>query len=147
MAQAKVGDMVSVHYTGKLEDGTVFDSSEGHEPLQFEIGTSSVIPGFEHAVVGMEPGESKNAKVPAEQAYGQREQDRVVEVERAQLPPDLSLRVGQRLKLTDQQENSTYVTVTEMSDSLVKLDANHPLAGQDLFFDIELVAIGVPSSG
>lgn len=142
MSQAKVGDMVSVNYTGKLQDGTVFDSSEGREPLQFEIGTSSVIPGFEHAVVGMEPGESKTAKVPAEQAYGTRETAKVVEVERAQLPPEINLRVGQRLKLTDQQENSTYVTVTEMSDSSVKLDANHPLAGQDLVFDIELVKIG-----
>ena len=142
MAQAKVGDMVSVKYTGKLEDGTVFDSSEGHEPLQFEIGTSSVIPGFEHAVVGMEPGESRTAKVPAEQAYGQRETAKVVEVERAQLPPEINLRVGQRLKLTDQQENSTLVTVTEMSDAAVKLDANHPLAGQDLVFDIELLKIG-----
>lgn len=142
MAQAKVGDMVSVHYTGKLEDGTVFDSSEGHEPLQFEIGTSAVIPGFEHAVVGMKPGESKTAKVTAEQAYGQRETARVVEVELAQLPQDLKLHVGQRLTLTDQQESITYVMVTEMSDSLVKLDANHPLAGQDLVFDIQLVAIG-----
>jgi FKBP-type peptidyl-prolyl cis-trans isomerase 2 len=142
MSQAKVGDLVSVHYTGKLEDGTVFDSSEGREPLQFEIGTSSVIPGFENAVVGMEPGESKTAKVSAEHAYGQRERDKVVDVERAQLPPELELRVGQRLKLTDQQQNITYVTVSEMSDSSVKLDANHPLAGQDLVFDIELVKIG-----
>lgn len=142
MAQAKVGDMVSVNYTGKLEDGTVFDSSQGREPLQFEIGTSSVIPGFEHAIVGMEPGESKTAKVPAEQAYGAHESTKVVEVERAQLPPEINLRVGQRLKLTDQQENTTYVTVTEMSDATVKLDANHPLAGQDLVFDIELVKIG-----
>jgi peptidylprolyl isomerase len=130
-----------VHYTGKLEDGTVFDSSNGLEPLQFEIGTSAVIPGFEHAVVGMEPGQSKTAKVAAEQAYGRRETAQVVEVERAQFPADLTLRVGQRLKLTDQQENSTYVTVTEMSDASVKLDANHPLAGQDLVFDIELVTI------
>jgi peptidylprolyl isomerase len=142
MSQAKVGDMVSVNYTGKLEDGTVFDSSEGREPLQFEIGTSSVIPGFEHAIVGMEPGESKTAKVPAEQAYGQHETGKVVEVERAHLPAEINLRVGQRLKLTDQQQNTTYVTVTEMSDSMVKLDANHPLAGHDLVFDIELLKIG-----
>jgi peptidylprolyl isomerase len=142
MGQAKVGDKVSVHYTGKLEDGTVFDSSSGREPLEFEIGTSSVIPGFEHAVVGMAPGESKTATVPAEQAYGRREDEKVVEVERGHLPPDLELRVGQRLKLTDEQQNATYVTVTEMNDALVKLDANHPLAGQDLVFDIELVEIG-----
>jgi peptidylprolyl isomerase len=142
VSQAKVGDKVSVHYTGKLHDGTVFDSSNGCEPLEFEIGASAVIPGFEYAIVGMEPGESKTAKVPAQRAYGERENAKVVEVERAQLPPDLNLRVGQRLKLTDQQENTTYVTVTEMSDALVKLDANHPLAGQDLLFDIELVAIG-----
>ncbi len=141
MSQAKVGDKVSVHYTGKLEDGTVFDSSDGREPLEFEIGTSSVIPGFEHAIVGMAPGESKTATVPADQAYGQREQGKVVEVERGQLPPDLDLRVGQRLKLTDQQQNSTYVTVAEMNEAAVKLDANHPLAGKDLTFDIELVEI------
>jgi peptidylprolyl isomerase len=142
MAQAKVGDKVSVHYTGRLEDGTVFDSSQGGDPLQFEIGTRSVIPGFETAVVGMQPGQSKTATILAEQAYGERETDRVVEVERAQLPADLNLRVGQRLKLTDQQENVTYVMVAEMSDSVVKLDANHPLAGKNLVFEIELVAIG-----
>lgn len=142
MSQAKVGDKVAVHYTGKLEDGTVFDSSDGRDPLQFEIGSSAVIPGFEHAVVGMEPGESKTAKVPAEQAYGEREHGKVVEVERAQLPPDLELRVGQRLKLTDQQQNATYVTVADLNDGSVKLDANHPLAGKDLLFDIELVEIG-----
>jgi peptidylprolyl isomerase len=142
MSKAQVGDTVSVHYTGKLGDGTVFDSSEGRDPLQFEIGSSSVIPGFEHAVVGMEPGESKTATVPAVQAYGEREQTKVVEVERAQLPENIELRVGQRLKLTDQQQNSTFVTVTEMTDAAVKLDANHPLAGQELVFDIELVGIG-----
>jgi peptidylprolyl isomerase len=142
MAQAKVGDTVSVHYTGRLEDGTVFDSSQGGDPLQFEIGTRSVIPGFETAVVGMEPGESKTATVPAEDAYGERENERVVEVERAQLPADLNLHVGQRLKLTDQEENITYVVVAEMSGSSIKLDANHPLAGQNLVFEIELVAIG-----
>jgi FKBP-type peptidyl-prolyl cis-trans isomerase 2 len=133
--------MVSVHYTGRLADGTVFDSSQGGDPLQFEIGTRSVIPGFETAVVGMQPGESKTAKVPAGQAYGERETEKVVEVERAQLPADLNLHVGQRLKLTDEEENVTYVVVAEMSNSSVKLDANHPLAGQDLVFDIELVAV------
>jgi peptidylprolyl isomerase len=142
MSKAKLGDTVSVHYTGKLGDGSVFDSSEGRDPLQFEIGSSTVIPGFEHAVVGMAPGESKTATVPAEQGYGEREQNKVVEVERDQLPDNIDLRVGQRLKLTDQQQNSTYVTVTEMSEVVVKLDANHPLAGQELVFDIELVEIG-----
>jgi peptidylprolyl isomerase len=142
MSKARLGDTVSVHYTGKLGDGSVFDSSEGRDPLQFEIGSSTVIPGFEHAVVGMEPGESKTTTVPAEQGYGEREQSKVVEVERAQLPENIDLRVGQRLKLTDQQQNSTYVTVAEMSEAVVKLDANHPLAGQELVFDIELVEIG-----
>jgi peptidylprolyl isomerase len=142
MTKAKLGDTVSVHYTGKLEDGTVFDSSKDRDPLEFQIGTSAVITGFEEAVVGMEPGESKTAKVAAEHAYGEREESKVVEVQREQLPNDLNLRVGQRLKLTDPQQNITYVTVAEMNEALVKLDANHPLAGQDLFFDIELVAIG-----
>lgn len=141
MSEAKVGDKVQVHYTGKLGDGTVFDSSEGRDPLQFELGSSSVIPGFEKAIVGMEPGDSKTATIPADQAYGQHEEAKIVEVERGQLPGDIDLRVGQRLKLTDPQQNITYVTVAEMDDAAVKLDANHPLAGQDLVFDIELVKI------
>jgi peptidylprolyl isomerase len=142
MTKAKVGDTVSVHYTGKLEDGTVFDSSKDRDPLEFQLGTSAVISGFEEAIVGMEPGESKTAKVCAEHAYGEREPSKVVEVEREQFPTDLNLRVGQRLKLTDPEQNITYVTVTEMNDASVKLDANHPLAGLDLIFDIELVEIG-----
>ena len=142
MTKAKVGDTVSVHYTGKLEDGTIFDSSKDRDPLEFQIGTSAVITGFEEAVIGMEPGESKTAKVDAEQAYGEREQSKVVEVQREQLPANINLHVGQRLKLTDPQKNISYVTVAELDDAAVKLDANHPLAGKDLVFDIELVGIG-----
>ncbi len=141
MTQAKQGDTVNVHYTGKLEDGTIFDSSRSRNPLQFTIGKGQVISGFERAVVGMNLGESKTARIPVDQAYGPRQTDRIVTVERTQLPPGLNPLVGQRLELTQTDDQRILVTVSAMTDSTLTLDANHPLAGKDLVFDIELVKI------
>jgi peptidylprolyl isomerase len=141
MAQAKTGDTVTVHYTGRLDDGTVFDSSEGREPLQFSIGSGNLIPGFEQAVVGMAPGESKTETIPAEQAYGPYYQERVLVVEREQMPAEMPVDIGLQLQIRQQGGQTIPVVVTDVSGSQVTLDANHPLAGEDLIFDIQLVSI------
>jgi FKBP-type peptidyl-prolyl cis-trans isomerase 2 len=141
MAQAKHGDIVRVHYTGKLEDGTVFDSSEDREPLEFTIGEGKIIPGFERAVVGMNPGESKTEKVPADQAFGPYREELVVEVDRQQIPADVELKVGKRLQFRHANGRATQGLVTDVSESKVTLDANHPLARRDLIFNIQLLEI------
>jgi FKBP-type peptidyl-prolyl cis-trans isomerase 2 len=141
MAQAKKGDTVRVHYTGKLEDGTVFDTSRSRHPLQFTLGNGQVIAGFENAITGMNIGESKTTVIPVEQAYGPRRDDMIVTVKRDQLPPDLDAKVGQRLELTQTDDQTILVTVTDITESSMTLDANHPLAGKTLTFDIELVGI------
>lgn len=142
MGRAENGDTVTVDYTGKLEDGTVFDSSEDREPLEFTIGEDQVIPGFEKAVVGMNPGESKTAKLPVEEAYGPRRDDMVFEVDPAQFPEDLDPEVGERLQVRQETGETFEVTVADVGESAVTLDANHPLAGRELTFDIELKEIG-----
>jgi len=141
MAQAKNGDMVRVHYKGTLKDGKVFDSSQGREPLEFTLGEGQVIPGFEEGVAGMSPGDKKTIRIPADQAYGEHHKELVLEVGRDQLPPDLNPQVGQQLQ--SQQPDGDVITfrVTEVNDKSVKLDANHPLAGEELTFDVELVEI------
>lgn len=141
MAQAKYGDTVMVHYTGKLSDGTIFDDSTDRDPLQFTIGEGQIIPGFEQAVVGMSPGETKTEKIPIEQAYGSHRAEMVLELDRNQMPPDLQLEVGQQLQLQPAPGQVMPVVVTYISDEKVTLDANHPLAGEDLVFDIQLVEI------
>ncbi|HEY9661166.1 MAG TPA: peptidylprolyl isomerase [Allocoleopsis sp.] len=141
MAQAKLGDTVAVHYTGKLDDGTVFDSSEGQDPLQFAIGSGSLIPGFEQAVIGMNPGDSKTAQIPAGEAYGDYHPEMVLVVDRQQVPPDMPLSVGTQLQIQQQGGQVIPVIVTDVSDGAVTLDANHPLAGEDLTFEIRLVEI------
>lgn len=142
MAQAKTGDSVQVHYTGRLQDGTVFDTSREREPLQFVLGQGQVIPGFENAVVGLEPGQSTTAEIAPENGYGDRRDDLVLDVERDRLPDDMDPQVGQQLQLRQQNGQAIPVTVTGVNDSAVTIDANHPLAGQMLVFDIELVDIG-----
>lgn len=137
---AQHGDRVAVHYTGTLSDGSVFDSSLGGPPLEFRIGAQEVIPGFEEAVVGMAVGERKQITIPAEEAYGPYDEELIYRVPRAQVPPDLDVYPGQQLQV-QAQDQSFPVTVLEVTDQYVVLDANHPLAGQDLTFDIELVAI------
>ena len=139
MAQAQQGNRVKVHYTGKLDDGSVFDSSVGAEPLEFTIGQGQMIPGFEQGVVGMEPGESRTIIIAADQAYGIHRPDGVFEIDRAEIPMTIPLEVGMQLQATGPGGRPAYMTVVELSEDRVKLDANHPLAGKDLTFDIELV--------
>ncbi|MBK4729534.1 peptidylprolyl isomerase [Oxynema sp. CENA135] len=141
MAAAKTGDTVKVHYTGKLEDGTVFDSSVEREPLQFTLGEGQVIPGFEKAALGMNPGDSKTETIPPEDAYGEHREEMVVQVERQQIPDNFA-KVGQRLQIQQPTGQKIPVVVTEVADATVTLDANHPLAGKSLTFDIEMVEIG-----
>jgi len=141
MAQAQSGDLVKVHYTGRLADGTIFDTSMEREPLEFTLGGGELIPGFEQAVLGMTAGESKTATILADQAYGPHHDERVIDVERHHLPPDLQPELGQRLQMTRPDGTTVTVVVTTMTETQVTLDANHPLAGHDLIFDIILVEI------
>jgi FKBP-type peptidyl-prolyl cis-trans isomerase 2 len=141
MTQAKNNDSVKVHYTGKLKDGTVFDSSQDRNPLQFQLGQGQIIPGFEQAVMGMNPGETKTVNIPSNQAYGPHLEELIQEVPRQQLPTDMEFQVGQRLQLGQEKEQPMIVEVTEVTDASIKLDANHPLAGKELIFDIELLEI------
>lgn len=141
MARAKSGDTVRIHYTGKLEDGTVFDSSSNREPLEFTIGAGQVIPGVEQAVTGMEPGQTKSATIPPEEGYGPHREEMVATVGREQLPDHLNPTVGQQLSVQQQDGRQFSVTVTDISDKTVTLDANHRLAGRSLVFDLELVAV------
>jgi peptidylprolyl isomerase len=142
MAQAKAGDQVSLHYTGTLNDGTVFDSSKGREPLEFTLGANQVIPGFDQAVLGMSPGDIKSVHIPVDQAYGPRRDDMILEVSPQEFPPDVEPRVGDRLQIRQANGASFQVTVSDVREDAVMLDGNHPLAGEDLNFEIELVAIG-----
>ena len=141
MAQAKAGDTVKVHYTGKLDDGTVFDSSADREPLEFTLGTGSIIPGFERAVLGMDLGESKTEVIPIDDAYGPHLEEMVVVVDREQMPTELEPEIGQQLQLQQQDGQVLPVIITDISDASITLDANHPLAGEALTFDIKLVEI------
>jgi len=141
MTQAQNGNTVKVHYTGKLENGEVFDSSEGREPLEFTIGQGQMIPGFEAAVIGMKAGETKTAaKVAADQAYAYHE-ELVMEVGRDQIPENLSTEVGQRLQAQQPDGQVLVVEIVAATDDTVTLDANHPLAGKDLYFDLEVVEV------
>ncbi|HII05826.1 MAG TPA: peptidylprolyl isomerase [Methanotrichaceae archaeon] len=146
MEKAKVDDTVKVHYTGKFEDGTVFDSSMGRDPLEFTLGKKMVITGFEAAAMGMGPGEKKTVKIPAEEAYGPRHEEMVMEVPRAGMPPEIKPEVGQILQIGQSQDQMLQAVVAEVTEESVVLDANHPLAGRDLVFEIELVEIIEPSS-
>ncbi|MFP4057812.1 MAG: peptidylprolyl isomerase [Candidatus Brocadiia bacterium] len=141
MAEAKVGDTVKVHYTAKLKDGTVFDTSEEREPLTFTLGEGQVIPGVEQAVLGMNPGESKTASVAAEEAYGQYRDDMVLVVNREKLPEGMEPEVGQQLQVRHGDGQSTDVRITQVTDEEVTLDGNHPLAGRDVDFELQLVDI------
>ena len=141
MSKAKNGDTVNIHYKGSLEDGTVFDSSEGREPLSFTLGGGQVIPGFEEAVTGMAVGESKSVNIPADKAYGQRNEEMIIEAPRDQVPPEIDPQVGQQLQMGGPNGELVVVVITEINDKVIKLDANPPLAGKDLNFDLELVSI------
>jgi peptidylprolyl isomerase len=161
MAQAKNGDRVRVHYTGTLEDGSVFDTSEGFVdnaadecsddacgcgsratgPMEFVIGEGSLIPKFEAAVIGLEPGQRVQVAIPADDAYGQRVEEMVAVIERSEIPADIKPEPGQHMEVILQDGTPMPVMVTEVTDTTITLDANHPLAGCDLTFDIKLVEI------
>lgn len=140
MPQAKAGDTVRIHYTGTLRDGTVFDSSSGRDPLEFTLGAGQVIPGFDTAVSGMEVGTSRTVTIPAAEAYGPRRDDMILAIPREQVPPHIDPAVGAQLQVGQGQEQFL-VTVAEVNEREVVLDGNHPLAGQDLTFALELVEI------
>jgi peptidylprolyl isomerase len=141
MSQVKANDKVSVHYTGKLDDGTVFDSSADKEPLEFTIGAGQVIPGFENGVLGMTVGETKTIKLEPNDAYGDTRQDLIVSVKKEEIPSDIDVKVGQQLQINRPDGQAIPVLVAEVTDSEITLDANHPLAGKTLTFDIELLEI------
>ena len=141
MQQVKSGDTVKVHYHGKLTDGSTFDSSAGREPLEFEVGSGMVIPGFDEGVIGMTVGEKKTINIPAEDAYGIVEEERILEFPIDRFPPDMKPEVGMALNMSNGQGEHIPVVITELRDDVVVLDANHPLAGQDLIFDVELMDI------
>lgn len=141
MAEAQAGDTVKVHYTGRFEDGTVFDSSEGRDPLQFTLGEGQVIDGFNDAVEGMSPGETTTTTVAPERGYGPRMDEMLINVSRDQFPDEIDPEVGMQLQVQGQGGQLIPVVVAEINEDSVMLDANHPLAGRELIFDIELVDI------
>lgn len=141
MQQAKSGDTVKVHYSGRLTDGTTFDSSEGRDPLEFKVGNGDVIKGFDEGVTGMSVGDKKTVHIPANEAYGQKDDNRIVEFPRENFPADLEPEVGMQLNMTNGSGQVIPVVIIGVGNESVTLDANHPLAGEDLIFDIELVDI------
>ncbi len=141
MQQVKKGDTVKVHYHGKLTNGTTFDSSEGREPLEFEVGGGMVIPGFDDGVTGMAIGEKKTIHIPADQAYGPKQEEMIMEFPRDRFPADMVPEIGMQLNMNNGSGQNFPVTIAEVREAVVVLDANHPLAGEDLVFDLELVAI------
>ncbi len=141
MSTANKGDKVRVHYTGRLKDGTQFDSSAGREPLEFEVGAGMMIKGFDAAVNGMAVGQKVTVEIPAAEAYGESNPEMIIDVPRTNLPPDLNPQVGQQLGMSTPQGQQVPVKVKEVHDDKIVIDANHDLAGKDLIFDIELVEI------
>ena len=142
MTQAKSGDTVRIHYTGTLDDGSVFDSSEGRDPLEFALGSGQVIPGFDSGVTGMSVGDKKTINIPCTEAYGDVVPEAVQVVAREHIPDDIPLDLGTQLQMQAPNGQAMTVTVKEVDDVLVTLDGNHPLAGKDLTFALELVSIG-----
>ena len=141
MAQVKSGDKIKVHYHGKLTTGETFDSSEGREPLAFEVGSGMVIKGFDDGVTGMSVGEKKTITIPFLEAYGAHNPQMVIEMPKDRFPADMQIELGMPLHMSDGQGQQFQVTVVELKETAVMLDANHPLAGKDLVFDLELVEI------
>ena len=139
MTEVKTGDKVKVHYTGKLEDGTQFDSSVGSDPLEFTIGAGQLIAGFDNGVVGMTIGEKKTLTIAAADAYGERNEELIVDINKTQLPPDIEPQIGLMLQSRQPDGNLINLMIIEVNESSVKVDANPPLAGETLIFDIELV--------
>lgn len=141
MTTAQIGNRVRVHYTGRLDDGEVFDSSEGGTPLSFTIGNGQVIPGFENGVIGMAPGDTRTVHILCADAYGERQSDGVIQVPRDEFPPNMPLEVGASVQGQQSSGQTVTFTIMAVGDESVTLDANHPLAGKDLTFDLTLVSI------
>ncbi|MCV2889060.1 FKBP-type peptidyl-prolyl cis-trans isomerase [Ruegeria aquimaris] len=141
MTQIKQGDTVRIHYTGTLLDGNTFDSSEGRDPLQFEVGSGQIIPGLDKALPGMQVGEKKRVEIACVEAYGPLNPDARQAIPREGIPDDIPLELGTQLQMQAPDGRVIPVTVVEVTEATVTLDANHPLAGQDLIFDIEIVSI------
>lgn len=141
MTQVKNGDKVRVHYHGRLSDGSTFDSSEGRSPLEFQVGSGQVIKGFDDALITMQIGDKKTVVIPAAEAYGEPSMENVIEYPKENFPEDMTPEVGLELHMSDNQGNNFPVVITAVTDTAVILDANHPLAGKELTFDIELVEI------
>ncbi len=141
MSVAKEGNTVKIHYKGTLENGSVFDTSEGREPLEFTLGSGQVIAGFDEAVSGMSVGEKKSVTIPVDKAYGPRNEELVIDAPKEHVPEDINPEVGQKLQMGGPNGEIVLVTVVDITDSHIKLDANPPLAGEDLSFDIELVEV------
>ena len=141
MTQAKTGDTVKIHYSGKLDDGTEFDSSAGRDPLEFKIGEGTIIPTLEESVVGMAVGDANTVNIAAEDAYGPRQDEAIQTVERSMIPDTVELTIGGQVQATAPNGQQLVLTVVEVTEASVTLDANHPLAGQDLTFSIELIEI------
>lgn len=141
MTTAKIGDTVRVHYTGKLTDGSEFDSSAGRDPLEFQLGAGRIIPGLERQIVGMAVGDTSTVNVPAAEAYGDHDVGAIQRVPRSAIPPHIQLEIGGRVMAETEDGNQLMLTVIELEPDMVTLDANHPLAGKDLVFEIELVEI------
>jgi peptidylprolyl isomerase len=145
MQQVKAGDTVKVHYHGRLTDGTTFDSSEGRAPLEFEVGSGMVIKGFDDGLLGMAVGDKKTVEIPVEDAYGPKDEQMIMDFPIDRFPEDMKPEVGLRLNMTNGSGQQIPVVITEVNGDTVILDANHPLAGEDLIFDLELVEINSPS--
>ncbi|MEI8279557.1 MAG: peptidylprolyl isomerase [Bacteroidota bacterium] len=142
MQQVKNGDTVRVHYHGKLTDGSTFDSSEGREPLEFTVGNGQVIKGFDDAVINMKPGDKITVNIPVDQAYGERSEEMMMEYPLSEFPADMQPVIGMELHMSDNMGNVFPVVIAEVMDEVVILDANPPLSGENLIFEIELVSIG-----
>ena len=141
MSVAKAGDAVQVHYTGKLADGEVFDSSEGREPLGFSLGEGNVIPGFEKAIIGMQVGEAKDVVIPVNEAYGERYEQMIQTVPRDQMELGVEPEIGMTVELHSESGEVIPLVISEVTETTVTVDGNHPLAGQELHFNIRLVEI------
>jgi len=141
MQQVKNGDKIKVHYHGKLTSGETFDKSEGRDPLAFEVGSGMVIKGFDDGVIGMAVGEKKTIQIPVDEAYGPKKPEMIVNMPKDRFPTDLQVEIGMPLLMSDQNGQQFQVVVSEILEDSITLDANHPLAGQELIFDLELVEI------
>ncbi len=141
MTTAKSGDNVTIHYTGRLADGSIFDSSAGADPISFTLGGGELIDGFEDAIMGMVVGEKKTVIVPPEKAYGERHDEMIIDVPLFQLPTDITPEIGQQLELTSEDDEQYVVVITDITNDHITIDGNPPLAGETLTFDLELVEV------